>query len=129
MIDTATLERWLQKIGFDPEPAEQGALRLVPRAASAGDLPPFFLQHSQNWMLLSILPVFASDTLLPEDINRRLLSVNRDMRIAKFALGADDEVVLCAELPTESLDYSELADAVERLVKYFKHYREYLLKP
>ena len=129
MIDTATLERWAQKTGFDTDAGAQGAVRLTPRGGAHADLPPFYMQHSQNWVLLSILPVFQPDVLLPEDINRRLLSVNRDMRIAKFALDLDDEVVLCAELPTESLDYSELADAIERLVKYHQHYREYLLNP
>jgi hypothetical protein len=128
-MDAATLERWIQKIGFDTEPEGDGAVRLVPRNGAHPDLPPFFLQHSENWIMLSVLPVFPSNALLPEDLNRRLLSVNRDMRIAKFALGADDEVVLCAELPTESLDYSELCDAIERVVKYFAHYREYLVKP
>jgi hypothetical protein len=129
VIDAATLERWIQKIGFDPEVAGEATMRLVPRNGAHADLPPFFLQHSPNWIMLSVLPVFEPTALLPDDLNRRLLSVNRDMRIAKFALGEDDEVVLCAELPTESLDYSELSDVVERLVKYFNHYREYLVKP
>lgn len=146
MIDMATLERWMHVVGFDlvPEgPAREDSkapnstraadnpttLRIVPRDAKHADLPPFFLQRGENWILLSILPVLPTDADLPVDLHRRLLSVNRDMRIAKFALGGDGSVVLCAELPTESLDRSELVDAVERMVKYFGHYRDYLLKP
>ena len=33
------------------------------------------------------------------------------------------EIVLCAELPTESLDYAEFADTVERMVGYASRYR------
>jgi len=95
----------------------------------AEDVPPFFVQYSENWVLLSVLPVFAKDAELPDDLFFRLLSVNRDMRIGKFALGRNDEVILCAELPTEALDFSEFSDATERLVKYFRHYQEYLLAP
>lgn len=146
MIDMATLERWMHAVGFDlvPDgppreepkdpvstraPVSPTTLRIVPRDDKHPDLPPFFLQRGENWILLSILPVLPPDADLPADLHRRLLSVNRDMRIAKFALGTEGSVVLCAELPTESLDRSELVDAVERMVKYFGHYREYLLKP
>jgi hypothetical protein len=77
-------------------------------------------------VLLSILPVLSSADVPPDDLPSRLLAVNREMRLVKFALGDNDEVVLCAELPTESLDYSELADAIERMVTYFLHYRDYV---
>ena len=146
MIDMATLERWMHVVGFDlvPEgpprddskaPVSARAadspttLRINPRDGKHPDLPPFFLQRGENWILLSMLPVLPPDADLPVDLYRRLLSVNRDMRIAKFALGTEGSVVLCAELPTEALDRSELVDAVERMVKYFVHYREYLMKP
>ena len=146
MIDLALLERWIHAVGFDLVPEGSAdvdpqepfstrtvesptTLRILPRDGKSPELPPFFLQRGENWILLSILPVFSADAWLSGDLYRRLLSVNRDMRIAKFALGADGEVVLCAELPTESLDRSEIVDAVERMVKYIAHYREYLLKP
>jgi hypothetical protein len=129
VLDTATLERWIHKVGYDTAPEGEATLRILPRNGAHPDLPPFFAQLGANWVLLSMLPVLPEGAALPPDLSRRLLSVNRDMRIAKFALDGDGEVVLCAELPTESLDDSELVDAVERMVKYFKHYREYLLKP
>lgn len=126
-MDRATLEAWIAKIGWDAVPEDASTLRLRPRRAEGPKLPPFFVQIGENWVLLSILPVFAAGEAVPDDLPQRLLSVNRDMRLVKFALGANDEVVLCAELPTESLDFSELSDAIERMVKYYGHYREYLL--
>jgi hypothetical protein len=45
------------------------------------------------------------------------------MRVAKYALDEDGEVVLCIELPTESLDPSELADAVGRMASLARRFR------
>jgi hypothetical protein len=128
VIDAATVKRWIEKLGYDAASEGKGTLRLQ-RRNEVASLPPFFVQCSENWILLSMLPVFGAGDLLPDDLPRRLLTVNRDMRIVKFALEQDDEVVLCAELPTESLQYAELADAVTRLVEYYRHYRDYLLRP
>lgn len=125
-MDAQTLESWIQKAGYDVTPEASGALRIRPKGGAATDLPPFIVQRSENWILLSILPVIDPNELAPDDLFTRLLSVNREMRLVKFALGENDEVVLCAELPTESLDYSELSDALGRMVKYVAHYRAYL---
>ena len=65
-----------------------------------------------------MLPMLAPNDLRPDDLSRRLLAANREMRVAKYALDKNGEVVLCAELPTESLDFAELADAVERMRQY-----------
>jgi len=114
---------------LDHEVEKEGDNVYRVRIPDADDVPPFFVQYSENWVLLSVLPVFPPDADLPDDLFFRLLSVNRDMRIGKFALGKDDEVILCAELPTEALDFSEFSDATERLVKYYRHYQDYLLEP
>jgi len=55
---------------------------------------------------------------------RRLLAANREMRVVKYALDPGGGIVLCAELPTESLDYSELADAVTRMVKHARGFHD-----
>jgi hypothetical protein len=125
-VDAQTLESWIQKAGYDVTPEASGGLRIRPKSGEPADLPPFIGQRSENGILLSILPVIDPNELAPDDLFTRLLSVNREMRLSKFALGENDEVVLCAELPTESLDYSELSDAIGRMVRYFTHYRGYL---
>jgi hypothetical protein len=127
-MDVATIRAWLEKLEYDVK-TEGEMLRVSPRKASSVLLPPYYIQCSEHWVLLSLLPVLPQGVNPSAELPRRLLLLNRDMRIAKFAKGEQGEVVLCAELPTESLDFSEFADVTERLVKYYNHYRDYLCSP
>ena len=120
MIDVPTLQRWIENLGFDTALDGPMLLHLTPREGAP--LPHFFVQCSENWVLLSILRLLDVGASRPDDLGRRLLQANREMRVAKFALDAG-EVVLCAELPTESLDPSELADAVNRMAEYARAFR------
>jgi len=130
-MDVETVRGWLERLDYQvkPEGSSMTTLRVFPRRPGNEALPSYFIQCSEHWILLSLLPVLSSDTQPSPELPRRLLLLNRDMRIAKFALGEQGEVVLCAELPTESLDFPEFADATERLVKYFHHYHDYLRSP
>ncbi len=128
-MDLATLRTWLEKLDYDVKLENEKMLRVSPRKAGSASLPPYYIQCSEHWVLLSLLPVIPSDVRASAELPRRLLLLNRDMRIAKFAKGEQGEVVLCAELPTESLDFAEFADVTERLVKYYNHYRDYLCSP
>lgn len=121
MIDTATLQGWIEKLGYDTTLDGASMLRLTAREGAP--LPAFFVQCTENWVLLSILGLVDPDTFQPDDLGRRLLAANREMRVAKFALDEAGEIVLCAELPTESLDPSELADAVTRLAAVARRFR------
>ena len=128
MTDLPTLERWITKIGFKAISVDASTLRIEPEAPrDAEGLPPFFVQWTPNWVVLSILPVLARGEYRAEDLARRLLAANREMRLAKFALDSNRAVVLCAELPTESLDYSEVELAIERMTHYAQHWRRELL--
>jgi hypothetical protein len=113
VIDVATLQGWIEKLGYDT--ALDGASTLRLTAREGAPLPSFFVQCTENWVLLSILGLLEPDAFRADDLGRRLLAANREMRVAKFALDENGEVLVCAELPTESLDFSELADAVGRL--------------
>lgn len=125
MIDVEKVQGWVEKMGYGATVSSPGTLRITPPEGEA-ELPPFFIQISENWILLSILPALGPPEELTDELPRQLLFANRDMRIAKFALGKSNDVVLCAELPTESLSYPELADAVQRLAGYCRHYRSCL---
>ena len=119
MTDLPTLESWITKLGFEASTVDATTLRIRPPRSPEGDeLPPFFVQWTPNWVVLSILPFLAPGECRGEDLGRRLLAANRDMRLAKFALDQNHAVVLCAELPTESLDYSEVENALTRMVQY-----------
>jgi Tir chaperone protein (CesT) family len=116
-MDLPTLERWIVRAGFAVKAENATTVQVLHGDA---ELPSFFVQLSEHWVLLSMLPLRSAAELGADDLGRRLLEANREMRVAKFALDAEGAVVLCAELPTESLDESELADAVRRVVHYGK---------
>jgi HAMP domain-containing protein len=129
VTDLPTLEGWIAKLGFATAAVDATTLRIRPPAAAGAEpLPPFIVQWTPNWVVLSILPILAPGEYRAEDLGRRLLAANRDMRLAKFALDENRAVVLCAELPTESLDYSEVASAIERMVQYARRFRAELLE-
>ena len=116
MIDARTLRGWIEAAGCDATPEEGGTLRLRPRDERDQGVPPFYVQLSDNWVLFSILPMLAKNQYRADDLARRLLAQNRAMRLAKFALDKEGAVVLCAELPTESLDASEIAESCRALL-------------
>jgi putative sensory transduction regulator len=148
VIDVPTLRSWIEALGYEATPEGATTLRVRvaahpgerPRASpdaaerdtpaegppasrpAADALPPFYVQLSENWVLLSMLPMLGRGAYRPEDLGRRLLAANREMRLAKFALDKNGAVVLCAELPTESLDASEIADAVQRMAQYARRF-------
>ena len=126
MTDLPTLERWITQLGYRPAAIAASTLRLHP-PPDLEPLPPFYLEWSPNWVVLSLQPVIAPGEYRAEDLARRLLAANHEMRLAKFALDERRAVVLTAELPTESLDFSEVEHAVRRLADYAKQYRAELL--
>ncbi|WP_437797242.1 YbjN domain-containing protein [Sorangium sp. So ce693] len=142
MIDVATLQRWTEEIGYSAELTKPSTLRIRPHEEGVLELPPFYVQCTENWVVLSmfgvldlldtqhdgaVVPTLAEDTGQVLGLLRHLLEANRDMRVAKFALDDRNEILLCAELPTESLDRSEFVDAVERIIEYGTTYRHTLL--
>lgn len=132
MIDVPTLRTWIEALDYEATPEGATTLRIRPRTTEPGPaaaLPPFFVQLSENWVLLSMLPILERGAYRGEDLSRRLLAANRDMRLAKFALDQNGAVVLCAELPTESLDASEVADAVRRMTAYARRFMAELGRP
>jgi hypothetical protein len=123
VVQLSTIQQWLQEIGWGHELQDANTLRIV-----CPDLEnlPFYARCTEHWLLLAIVPALPCDASRPPDLARRLLAVNRDMRLAKYAYDEDGDVALTAELPTESLDASELRDAVERMARYAEHYKSYL---
>jgi hypothetical protein len=129
VIDARTLRSWIEAADCDATPEDGGALRIRPHDAEDQKLPPFYAQLSDNWVLLSMLPMLRPNEYGADNLARRLLAANRAMRLAKYARDKEGAVVLCAELPTESLDASEIADAVRRMLEYAKRFRSEVLGP
>jgi hypothetical protein len=128
VIDSRTVAGFIASIGWSVKRGKtSGALLVAPPDAEAGEtLPPFRVEVGEHWVELILGPVFAAEAEKPADLPLRLLTVNRDLRIAKFALDDRGQVVLCAELPVESLDREEIVDAATRIVRYVRHYRAFL---
>lgn len=126
-LDLATLRGWLDKRGFPVRAPEAEMLRVDWRAdfATKAPLPPLYVQLADNWVLLSVLPVEVSPAYALVGLSRALLAFNRKIPVAKFALGAKGEVVLCAELPTESLDEDELLGTMDTLLECLRSYGAY----
>jgi hypothetical protein len=115
-MDAQTIRGWIEKRGHEVSADEQGVLRVRWAADDAHEpLPPLFVQCTEHWVVLSVLHVQIAPAYSLVGLPHALLSFNRKIPLAKFAFGDDDDVVLCAELPTESLDEPELADAIDTL--------------
>lgn len=117
-MDARTARAWIEKRGWDVRAEEPGLLqvRWTAEFAHRKALPPLFVQLAENWVVLSVLGVQIAPAYALAGLSHALLSFNRRIPLAKFALDSSDEVVLCAELPTESLDEPELMGAIDTLL-------------
>ena len=125
MVDVGTVRSWLDRMGWSVRSV--AGVTLVAESPLAADVP-IFVRCAAHWLMLAVVPALPAGPR-PADLPRRLLAVNRDMRLAKFGFDEDGDVILAAELPTESLDFAEVEDALARLVRYARHYRGYLTTP
>jgi hypothetical protein len=124
MVGDKEIRRWSEEAGFEVRPMEDGTLELTKPLAKKGlAAPPIYVQITENWVCLSMLDLGGEASFPPDDVAPKLLAANRDIRVVKFALSKDEDVVLCAELPTESLDQGELVDAALRLVTVYRQYK------
>lgn len=88
------------------------------------------VRYAGEWLYLSILPFFEGDDIKPWGAGKypsgflgRLLAVNRNLTLVKFALDDEGDIVLRADLPTESLQKSEIETAATLLVRTTEQYR------
>jgi hypothetical protein len=126
-MDGQKLKGWIERQGF-PVSVKDPQLLVVKWSApfaTKKPLPPLFVQVSDNWVVLSVLGVEVQPAYSLVGMSRALLSFNRKVPVAKFAYGDDDEVVLCAELPTESLDEGELLDVIRTLLDCLEQFGDY----
>jgi hypothetical protein len=79
----------------------------------------FFVRLNPSWLFLTIIPYveLPADQTTHLGIYRRLLELNRELTLAKFALDKND-VVLTVELPTEHLVEPQVKDALDALSYY-----------
>ncbi len=126
-MDALTIKGWIEKRGWGVtiEEPQMLVVRWSASFATKKPLPPLYVQPNENWIVLSVLPVDVSPAYSLVGTSRALLSLNRKIPGAKFAYGDSDEVVLCAELPTEALDEDELLGAIDTLLEALEAYGAY----
>jgi hypothetical protein len=115
MLDQPTLERHLDALGWAWTPHGERTLR-TQHLTDEGDLN-VYLRLGDNWLIASVVPFLPTRGKITFELSRWLLRQNRDMFQAKFAYDDDGDVVLTVELPTESLDFSEIKTALTDLVE------------
>ncbi len=124
MTDDTTLLSYVRGLGYELEPHGERTFHHH-RQTQEGPLD-LYLRFSDAWMVVSIVPFLATRGEGGLELHRWLLRANRDIPIGKFALDEDADVVLTAELPTESLDRSEVERALSALVEAAMSHRHQL---
>jgi sensor domain CHASE-containing protein len=114
MLDQATLERHLDALEWSYQPHGERTLRAL-HETEEGEIA-VYLRLGDNWLIASVVPFLPTRGKITFELSRWLLRQNRDMFQAKFAYDEDGDVVLTVELPTESLDFSEIKTALTDLV-------------
>jgi hypothetical protein len=121
MLDQAALARQLEALGWPVELYDERTFKSVHETAE-GRLP-VYLRLSDEWLIASVVPFLATAGAVSFELSRWLLRMNRDMIQCKFAYDEDGDVALTVDLPTESLDASEIRSALESLLRYAVKYR------
>lgn len=114
MLDQATLMKHLEALGWKAKPHADGTVKSV-HETDEGDVN-VFVRLQKNWLIASVVPFLSTKGKNSFELARWLLRVNRDMYQAKFAYDEDGDVVLTLELPTESIDPSEIRGALTTLL-------------
>ena len=116
MLNEATLLQYVKRLGWDCTQYGERTYRTT-QSTREGSIT-VYLRLSDNWLIASVVPFLSTRGKISLELSRWLLRQNRDMYQAKFAYDEDGDVVLSAELPTESIDETEVQDALEALVRY-----------
>jgi len=127
MLTDKTVEEYLQRDHWPFDRIDAGTWR----SGFRGEVSSFrfFVRLSQHWIFFTIVPflIAPKDAECQRRLYRRLLELNREINMAKFAIDEDEDVVLTVELPVEALENSEFKDALDALSYYAdKHYLELL---
>jgi hypothetical protein len=115
VLERDALEEHLRGLGWAVKQQDNRTLRSQHDTAE-GDVT-IFVRLQDNWLIASVVPFLATKGKNTFELARWLLRVNRDMYQAKFCYDEDGDVVLTIELPTESIDPSEIRGALLTLLE------------
>lgn len=127
MLDAAGLEDYLTRDGWPFERLDEHTWR----SGFRGDISSFrfFVRLTPNWVFLTIVPFIIAPKSEKAALRlyTHLLTLNREINMAKFAIDQDGDVVLTVELGTETFEEGALKHALDALSYYAdRHYLEIL---
>ena len=118
----------LDERAWSPRLLDEHTLRCT-LESDAGEIR-LVVRHAGPWMYLAVLPFLDSTTTKPWGAGKypprflgRILAVNYNLTLVKFALDDDGDLTLRAELPTESIQRGEIEVALDLLVGVTQQYR------
>jgi len=126
IMDEAKLARTLSEIGWPATLHSERTYRTT-HDTKEGELV-VYVRLPDNWLIASVVPFLTTKGDNSFELARWLLRMNRDMYQCKFAYDEDGDVVLTVELPTESLDFTEIEAALKGMLKHAVDHRATLRK-
>lgn len=124
MLQPEALAEQLTSLGWIQSRQDDKTFRCV-HDTDEGEIV-VFVRLDENWLIASVVPFLRTKGQNSFELSRWLLRMNRDMYQTKFAYDEDGDVVLTVELPTESIDPSEIRGALGDLMRHAVTHRKTL---
>jgi hypothetical protein len=127
-IGAEEIPRILRERGWTPRTIDDRTWR-VTLQTSAGEAR-MVVRHAGHWLYMAVLPFLSPGSVdpwgkgkFPQRFLGRILAVNHNLTLVKFALDDEGDLVLRAELPTESLQRREVETALNHMALTTEQYR------
>lgn len=118
----------LRSLGWTPRALDEHTWRCTQKT-SAGNVR-IVVRHAGTWLYLVVMPFLEPDTIKPWGLGKypprflgRILAVNHNLVLVKFALDEEGDITLRVELPTESLQRREVETTAMLLLQTTEQYR------
>lgn len=123
------LHEVLKHHGWSPRAVDDRTFRCTVDTA-AGEVR-LVARHAGPWLYLAVMPFLEQGSAAPWGAGKypprflgRILAVNHNLVLVKFALDDEGDLTLRCELPTESMQRSEVETALSLLVTTTEQYRQ-----
>jgi hypothetical protein len=121
--EAGKIEAFLKEQGWPVTRLAPNVLRSSFRGAEV--TLPLVVQLEDAWVKMTVVPIvrMPSDGAKAEALYDRLLRLNAQIKLARFSLDEDGDVLLSVEFPSRELDASELRDALDVLTYFAETYQ------
>jgi hypothetical protein len=116
--------RLLEKDGwkYQEAPPEGGTSWWIARFPTPRRRVEVYLALNEDCLAFQMPVTAPSSPTCRTALWRYLLYLNQAMKIAKFALDPDDQIVLAAEVPAAAITFGSFKGTLAALSTYFEHY-------